>query len=143
MPTVVDVLISRNLHIKDGFGWAVRDASTRRVVAYAGQQPKKVKPGVLRLPYVEVVDATCLVDEKARLAVVAAKSRSVHAYCRGRLPLPLEALAAASREPCAGDMPTFSYNPFRAATFVCGPRPVWAADRMLFTAAGSWVEGAR
>jgi hypothetical protein len=144
----VRVLISRNLHLP-GRGWAVRDAGSRRVIAYAGARPKALKPGVLTLPWVEIVGACCLVNERERAAMVARGVRSVHAYVAGELARSLQAIEdlaragfGAWRAGRAWD--PFTYNPFRGPSFTFGPhgreRPMTAASRALFDGAGAWAE---
>lgn len=100
------VQVYRNLHRGD---WSVRVAG--KVIAHVER--------------ITLADVTFHVGEKARQRVIADRSRSVHAYAKGKVSeADLSNLTAR----------TITYNPYRAGTFTetSTDQPVHRADFVLF-----------
>ena len=124
-PTNIRVQAYRNLH-KDQ--WTVRDPHDGLVIGHAN--------------HVELANVTFRVQQGARATVLREKRRNVHAYVVGML-----VTSAARRKARDGEWVKFTYNPFRAATFVVAnpddPRPIYAADRVRLDRDGAWCQGPR
>lgn len=117
--------VYKNLH-RDA--WSVRDPSTGRVVGHAA--------------HVELSGVTFRVQAGGRTAVLRDGIRRVHAYVVGAV-----VASATRRKARAGRWLRFTYNPYRAGTFVVAdpndPRPVYGADRVRLDPDGAWLQGPR
>lgn len=110
----------RNLHRE---AWSLRDPSTGLVTGHAA--------------HVELKDVEFRVQAGGRAAVLRDGIRRVHAYVVGKL-----VARAERRRERKGRWIKFTYNPFRAGTFVVAdpknPRPIYAAARVRLDRDGAW-----
>ena len=105
--------------------WSLRDPAKRRRVEH--------------VLHVELVDVDFRVQLGGRAAVLRSGVRRVHAYVAGQL-----VAKGARRRARRGRWVKFTYNPFRAPTFVVAnpknPRPIYAARRVRLDRDGAWCQ---
>lgn len=112
----------RNLHRAT---WSLRSPSTGRVFDHAA--------------HVELRDVDFRVQFGGRAAVLRDGIRRVHAYVVGHL-----VTSAERRRARTGRWIKFTYNPYRAGTFVvadpANPRPIYHAARVRLDPDGAWCQ---